>query len=267
MNTGGKMSQELRVALDAAETSGRRIMDFYRRNFSIQVKDDHTPVTEVDRAAERIIRDVITAAFPTHGFIGEEFGTTNPASDAQWVIDPIDGTRNFTRGVPLFGSLIALFREGIPVIGVSNAPAMGELLYAERGAGAFRKDGSRIAVSSTKSVRDAFLTFGEPDRFLDACGSVAFEHLVHEAAHTRVIGDAYAYHLVAEGRFDAVLEAGVHVWDIASAAVIVQEAGGRATDLHGNAVTVNTTSILASNGALHDQLLERLRRTSHGTHP
>lgn len=248
----------LLAALDAAEAAGEVIRRLYRRNLEVTVKADKSPVTEADVEAERAIRRVLEARFPDHGFFGEETGSHDLAADYVWLVDPIDGTKSFVREYPMFSTQIALLHEGRLQLGVSSAPAYGELCWAERGRGAWL-DGQRIAVSRIEALPSATLSSGNLKTLAAGAAWGRYGHLVAAVNRIRGYGDFLHYHLLAAGKIDAVIESDVNILDIAALAVIVEEAGGRFTDLTGGEVGFDTTTVLATNGHLHAPILEALR--------
>lgn len=251
-------SPELEAALAAAEAAARVIRELYQKNVAVRLKEDRSPVTEADVRAEQVIREVLTARFPGHAFYGEETGRSG-ASDSVWLVDPIDGTKAFVREYPMFSTQIALLRGGRFVLGVSNAPVYGELAWAERGAGAWL-NGRRLAVSAVDRIESAALSAGNLKTLaLSPARWARYGALVARLNRIRGYGDFLHYHLLAGGRIDAVVESDVNVLDVAALVTIVAEAGGRFTDLDGNEVGLDTTTVLASNGWLHAALLEALR--------
>ena len=252
------MSREMRIALLAAAQAGKLIMRYYGHNIDAETKADATKVTQADLEAEEIIITTIREHFPHHSFLAEESGCRGISSDCLWVIDPIDGTNSFVRGIPLFGTQIALFKAGVPVLGVSHLPALGELLCAEVGFGSYM-NGHVIHVSSTKDLHQADISLGSLNYFVTAGRIGVVSRLGNATRRMRAYGDAYAYHLLASGRCDAVLEARTHVWDIAALTVIVQEAGGVCMDMDGEPIGLNTSSTVCSAPVLHPQLMCCLR--------
>ena len=246
-------SPELTAALDAARAAAAVIRDLYRRNLEVITKADKSPVTEADVKAEQAIRDILSARFPDYGFYGEETG--QHAMDARniWLVDPIDGTKSFVRDCPFFSTQIALLRDGQLVLGVSSAPAYGELAWAERGAGAYL-DGQRIHVSSTATLEAAIVSSGNLKSLAASPAWSRFGALIGQVNRIRGYGDFVHYHLLARGALDAVIESDVNILDIAALTVIVEEAGGRFTDLKGGPVGLATTTVLATNGALHESV-------------
>jgi histidinol-phosphatase len=247
----------LEAALEAAAAAEAVIRRYYRQQLDVQIKADSSPVTEADVGAERAIREVLEGRFPDHGFYGEETGRDREDSPFLWLVDPIDGTKSFVRGYPFFSTQIALMHEGRIVAAVSNAPAFGERAWAEAGGGAWL-DGERIAVSDVDTIEAATLSTGNLGTLARGSGWGRFGALVARVNRIRGYGDFYHYHLLAAGRIDAVLESDVNILDIAALTLIVEEAGGRFTQLDGAPVTLETTTVLATNGALHESVLAAL---------
>jgi histidinol-phosphatase len=251
-------SAELTAALDAARAAAEVIRGFYQRNVRIEVKADKTPVTEADVKSEEAIRELLTRRFPAYGFYGEETGKTAMDAESVWLVDPIDGTKSFVRECPFFSTQIALMRGGKFVLGVSCAPAYNELAWAERGAGAFL-DGKPMRVSKVDSLAGAIVSSGNLKTLAASDAWARFGTLIGGVNRIRGYGDFVHYHLLARGALDLVIESDVNILDIAALTVIVEEAGGRFTDLCGEPVGLATTSVLASNGTLHQPLLNHLR--------
>ena len=192
-------SNLLQLALDAAMAAEPVIMKHYGPNVAHELKSDGSPVTAADRVAEEIIRETISERFPYHAFLGEEFGTTG-SSDHVWIIDPIDGTKNFMTGVPIFGTQIALMVNGKLVLGVSNCPAMHELCYGEIGKGAIL-NGQPIHVSDVGRMADSRISMSGQNYFKKIGREEEMIRLIHACSRTRCFGDCWAYHLIASGRF------------------------------------------------------------------
>lgn len=241
----------LEAALAAAAAAEAVINRFYRQALDVRLKSDESPVTEADVGAERAIREIIETRFPTHGFYGEETGRARADAEYLWLVDPIDGTKSFVRGYPFFSTQIALMHGGRVITGVSNAPAFGERAWAERGGGAWL-DGQRLEVSTVGRLEDATLSTGNLRTLARGAGWQGLGRLVSRVNRIRGYGDFYHYHLLAAGRIDAVVESDVNILDVAALTLIVEEAGGRFTDLQGRPVGLDTTSVLATNGPLHD---------------
>ena len=250
-------SPELQAALDAAQAAAEVIRRLYRQNLAITLKADRSPVTQADILAEEAIRGVLAARFPGHGFYGEETGQERMQAESVWLVDPLDGTKSFVRDCPFFSTQIALMRGGRFVLGVSCAPAYSELAWAERGSGAWL-DGKPIRVSDTAAIENCILSSGNLKTLARGPGWGAYGNLVSRVNRIRGYGDFVHYHLLARGALDAVIESDVNILDIAALTVIVEEAGGRCTDLAGGAVGIGTTTVLASNGRLHAPLLSAL---------
>ena len=243
---------DLTLALELADVADEITVRRFRAvDLVVETKPDLTPVTEADRAVERALRDRLAAVRPGDAVVGEEYGTTG-AGDRRWIVDPIDGTKNFVRGVPVWATLIALQEDGVTTTGVVSAPALGRRWWARRGEGAYA-DGRRIAVSKVAGLGDAFLSYSS----LRGWSGRDFDALVRNVWRTRAFGDFWSYVLVAEGAVDVAAEPEVSLWDLAALQVIVEEAGGRFTDLSGVA-TPEGGNALATNGLLHDAALALL---------
>ena len=251
-------SEFLKVALEAAKNAEEVITAYYTDDMKVELKEDETPVTLADRGAEKVIRETIKQAFPDHGFLGEEYGVEEGDSPYVWIIDPIDATKNYIRKIPIFGTQIALMKDEKLILGVSNAPLLNELLYAEAGNGAFL-NGEPIQVSAVAHPKDAMVCHGGLKWFVEKGTFPGVYNLINDVARTRGFGDFYMYHLLASARVDAVVEAAISVWDIAAATVIVREAGGKVTNIQGQAITKDTASLVATNGVLHDSVLDYFR--------
>lgn len=240
---------------DLADRADAVAMRWFRAaGLRVEDKADQSPVTEADRAIEAMARTVARERHPELGVLGEEEG---PAGDAglRLIVDPIDGTRNFVRGIPVFATLLAIEVAGEVVAGLVSAPALHARWHAARGAGAFR-DGRRLHVSTARSLQDALLFHGNlgPQEGRPPAG---FIRLVAQVARTRGFGDFYQHMLVAEGAGEIAIDPTMRPWDIAALQVIVEEAGGRATSLSGGR-SIHATSLVTSNGALHDAVLAAL---------
>ena len=252
-------SRELSAALEAARAAAEVIQASYRRNLAVTLKADRSPVTAADVEAERVIRAVLSAQFPDYGFYGEETGQHAMEAGNVWLVDPIDGTKSFVRDCPFFSTQIALRRAGRLVLGVSSAPAYGELAWAEEGGGAFL-DGKAIRVSAVGSLGDAILSTGNLKTLAAAPAAWSrYGALVGQVNRLRGYGDFLHYHLLARGSLEAVIESDVNILDIAALSVIVREAGGVFTDLEGQEIDLGTTTVLAGNAALHARFLAAMR--------
>jgi histidinol-phosphatase len=243
-------SKELEAARDAAEAAAGIIRTLYQKNLQVTTKADATPVTEADVRAEEAIREVLASRFPSYGFYGEETGQHAMDAENVWLVDPIDGTKSFVRECPFFSTQVALMREGRFVLGVSSAPAYGELAWAEEGGGAFLND-KPIRVSKVGDLAGSIISTGNLKTLARSDAWSRFGNLIGRVSRVRGYGDFVHYHLLARGSLDVVIESDVHILDIAALTVIVREAGGIFTDLRGGPVGLATTTVLATNGALH----------------
>jgi len=248
------LDNALAVARRAAEAAASVIARHYRTALSVETKADRTPVTAADREAEAVIKQVLRGTFPDHAFYGEEEGREGEG-DFLWLIDPIDGTRSFVRGYPMFSTQIALMHRAELVLGVSSAAQFGEVAWARRGAGAFL-NGERIQVAGATEFGPATaISIGNVKTLSRGTGWSALARLIQRCGRTRGYGDFYHYHLLARGSLDLVIESDVNILDVAALAVIVREAGGVFTDLAGRELTLDTTSVLAGTPALHAEAL------------
>jgi histidinol-phosphatase len=252
-----KLSPELETALQAAMLSGDISRNYFRGNFAVTMKADRTPVTQVDVECEDAIRKIILARFPEHGFYGEETGTIRGDAEYLWLVDPIDGTKGFVRQYPFFSTQIALMREGTIILGVSNGVMFDELAWAEKGKGAWL-NGNALHVSDVAEISRAALSAGNIKSLASGAAWPRYGNLVAAVDRVRGYGDFYHYHLLAAGKIEAVIESDVNILDIAALSIIVTEAGGVFTDLNRQPAGLETTSVLASNGNLHAELLQRL---------
>jgi histidinol-phosphatase len=254
-------SEELAFALSLADESRGIILRHFGTGLKVEWKGDNTPVTLADRAAEEAIRARIATSTPGYGIIGEEFGSEPGSTGREWVIDPIDGTKAFIHGVPLFGTLIALLENGEPVLGVIDLPALGERVYATRGGGCLRadKDGNVFPcrVSAVESLEEALLLDGSATTMERLGHGPAWADLRRKARLHRGWGDCYGHYLVARGAAEVMADPVVEIWDIAPMAVILPEAGGRFTGLLGTP-GIRNRSGLSTNGALHDVVTSAL---------
>ena len=245
------MSQNpfLEVALEAAKAGEAVIRHYYSNNVKVTMKQDYTPVTIADVETEQKIKEVITEKFPDHGFYGEETGQSNLDAEYVWLIDPIDGTKSFVREYPFFSTQIALMHHGEIIVGVSNGVMFNECAWASKGGGAYLND-QPIRVSDISDYRDASLSTGNiASLATDSNQWSGLGSLAQQVNRTRGYGDFYHYHLLASGKIEIVVESDVNILDIAALSVIVEEAGGVFTDLHGQPPGLETRSVLAANNA------------------
>lgn len=248
---------DLRLALELAEAADEITMKHFRlATLEVRTKQDMTPVSEADEAVERMIRDRLQRERPEDGIIGEEFGASG-SSARRWIIDPIDATKNYVRGIPVFATLIALEDAGRLVAGVVSAPALGRRWSASRGSGAFC-NGVAMRVSQVASLSDAHIAYDSVTDY-DKFGTTEnFLSLARKCARARGFGDFWIHMLVAEGAIEIAVEPQVAAWDMAAVQVIVEEAGGRFTDLRGHARHDGGSGV-STNGALHEAVLEHFR--------
>ena len=239
-------------------------MRAFGREQEIAKKPDGSFVTATDRAIEELVRAQIADRFPAHGAHGEEFGLENEAADVRWYIDPIDGTHNYMRGIPLFGFLLAVERDGELQAGVMSAPALGQRWYAARGMGAWTvSQGSptvptRLQVSGIDRVADAQILFRSVNDMHDSRVAAGYDRLIRQVWRERGFGDFWGYALVAAGAAEAMMEQKLGPWDLAAPWVIVEEAGGAVTDFEGRR-SMAAGEGLASNGVIHSTVLDQLR--------
>ncbi len=241
------------LAAQLVSRAGELTLGYFRADdLFVDTKADGSPVTAADKAAETFLRDELSRRFPDDSVVGEEFGTTTGGSGRTWLIDPIDGTKAFAKGVPLFTNLLALVDEHGPAIGAVNAPAAGELLVAGRGLGAHH-NGSRCHVSDVATLAEATATTSGYDYWPDH--HVA--ELKSSGARMVTWGDGYGYILVATGRAEAMIDPGLHPWDVAPMNVVIPEAGGTITDFAGTD-RPSEGDVVATNGLVHEEVLALL---------
>src|SRR2546422_3334339 len=226
--TPAELDRALAAALEAARAAGEIALKYYRTGFDVTMKADATPVTQADQGAEQAIREVLGRAFPAHGFLGEELGAVGD-QQCRWIIDPIDGTKNFVKHVPIWATLIALEEAGELTVGVIHNPVTGELLAARRGGGA-RLNGEPVRASTVSGLREATLLHAGLNLLKQAGCWDGFVRLVDATDRQRGFGDYLGYALVAEGKAEIYLEADLKPWDLAPCKVIIEEARGRFTD-------------------------------------
>ena len=258
----GRWQEELAFAVDAAELAGEAILRHYQGDLRTEAKQDGSPVTAADREGESVLRSLIEARWPADGLLGEEHGACRPESRRCWVIDPIDGTRTFVRGVPLFGVLLALVEDGSPVVGVAHFPALAESVSAARGSGCWW-NGRRARVSTIGRLEEALVltTSVELD---EAHGrGEGWHRLRARAGMARTWSDCYGYALVATGRAEVMADPIMAPWDVAALVPLIEEAGGVFTDWDGRS-GYPATSAVATNAALAAEARELLGATRRG---
>jgi histidinol phosphatase-like enzyme (inositol monophosphatase family) len=249
---------ELReFAAELAWQAGKLTLRYFQTDFTTEFKEDQSPVTIADRQAERLMREMIEARYPAHSILGEEEGETRPGASFRWIIDPIDGTKTFVRGVPFYAVLVGLERAGEAVVGAINIPATGELLHAASGQGC-TWNGRRARVSGVSALREALLTCTDAGSMAEHGRAGAYRRLAAATRLQRTWGDAYGYVLVATGRAEIMLDPIVSLWDCAALLPVVAEAGGTFTDW-GGTPTIHAAEALATNGLVLDEALGLIR--------
>jgi histidinol-phosphatase len=249
-------ASDLTFALALADLADEVTLRRFRTSLTVESKPDLTPVTEADRETERVLRARIERDRPGDAVVGEEYGAGPGTGTRRWVLDPVDGTKNYVRGVPVWATLIALQDGNTGVVGVVSAPALGRRWWAARGQGAYA-DGSPIHVSAVSDLGDAQFSYSSLAGWEKQRRLTGFLDLTRKCWRTRGFGDFWSHMLVAEGAAEIAAEPEVSLWDLAALQVVVEEAGGRFTDLDGNA-TPEGGSAVSSNGLLHDTALRLL---------
>ncbi|HKI28181.1 MAG TPA: inositol monophosphatase family protein [Actinomycetota bacterium] len=248
--------EELEFAHELADLAGEIGLGYFRGSFEVTIKPDRTPVTEADLSIESAIRDAVEHRYPGDSVLGEEGGLQGEGR-RRWIVDPIDGTKNFADGVQIWSNLIALAVDDEPVLGVVNLPALGERYDASRGGGA-RMNGAPIHVSRADQVQRSFVVFAGMGDWLSGPYAAGVQQLISDARRDRGFGDAWGHCLVARGSADVMIELELATWDFAALQVIVEEAGGRITQFDG-APLVHGGTVLTTNGSLHKEVVATLR--------
>ncbi len=249
-------SKELECALKIVRASEKVTLKYFRSRLRVDYKSDRSPVTIADKKCEKFLIGELSRKFPHHGFYGEEFGESAVGKEFRWIIDPIDGTRNFTRGIPFWGTLCGLEHEGEMVAGIMFLPALKSIYYASKHHGAF-KNGKRIRVSTIRTLEKAGIVFGGLSYFVGTHYERRFLDIVKSSYHDRGFGDCFGYTFVAEGSAEAMVDPIVKPWDVAAIKPIIEEAGGVFTDFEGNRTIYGSTG-LACNPYIHELILKRL---------
>jgi histidinol-phosphatase len=253
-------SEDLELAQDLADAADAITMARFRASdLVVETKPDLTPVSEADRAVEQAMRERLAAIRPEDSVVGEEFGGAEgptPTRGRRWIVDPIDGTKGYVRGMPVWATLLALEHDGEMIVGIASAPALGRRWWAARGSGAFTRETPgaeprRLRVSGVRELGDAQMCFGGFEEFRQTGRLEALLALAERCWRTRGYGDFWQYMLVAEGAAEIALDPAVSIWDVAAPMVIVQEAGGRFTDFSGRA-TAGGGSGITTNGLVHE---------------
>lgn len=252
------LAHALKAARDAAQAAAEVLRYYWRRGVEVELKSDDTPVTVADREAELAIREILQQALPEASIYGEEFGLDEGEHEWLWMVDPLDGTKSFVRRTPFFSTQIALMHRGELMLGVSSAPIYGETMWASVGGGSWF-EGERVHVADTTELAKASLSTGNIKTLTGDARWAAWGAMIRDSNRIRGYGDFCHYHLLARGSLDLVVESDVSILDVAALAVIVREAGGVFTDLHGEPLTLETRSVLAGTPAIHASALQRLR--------
>ena len=267
-----ELRSRLEFAVGAARAAGEHALSYFQAtDLVVDQKDDASPVTHADREAEQLLRVSLVASFPDDAVLGEEFGEQPGHTGYRWYLDPIDGTKSFVRGVPLWGPMIGLEFDGQPAAGVVVFPALGEIVWAGSGLGAWwannltpLQEGETLPdeirsarVSEVADIRDACMSTTSVKGFDEVETTRGYDRLRRAVSMDRGWGDSYGYLLVATGRIDIHVDAQMHIWDVAPMPTIIEEAGGRATDRAG-ARGIDLEDFVATNGRLHDRVLELL---------
>jgi len=241
--------------MQLADQADRIAMRHFRRDLRIDRKPDRTFVTQADTEIEKVLSDSIQHRYPGHGVLAEEFGDRTSNQETRWIIDPIDATHSYMRGVPVFATLLALERDGALELGIVSAPAMHERWHAVRGGGAWSGK-RRLGVSKVARLEDAQVFYASRTAFKAVGKERGFDAVVDRAWRDRGFGDFWGYMLVAEGAGEAMIEPELYSWDLAAPLIIVEEAGGRLTDFSGRRTYAGGNAV-ASNGPLHELILKR----------
>ncbi len=255
------MNADLQLAIALADAADAITMQHYRSaSLAVRTKSDKTPVSEAEESVELMIRERVAAERPGDGLVGEEYGTSG-ATARRWIIDPIDGTKNYVRGIPIFATLIGLEENGRIVAGVVSAPALQRRWWASAGEGAFCTSlgtTQPIRVSRVDKLEGAHLTYDSVLDFDQHGGAVRFLSLMRRCTRSRGFGDFWAHMLVAEGAVEIAIEPAVSIWDMAAVQIIVEEAGGRFSDIRGEG-RIDGGSAVSTNGLVHEAVLEYFR--------
>src|SRR5713101_4600365 len=242
--------------MELADVADRIAMRYFRHNPRVDRKPDRTFVTQADTSIEKTLRERIDARYPSHGVLAEEFGDRSANQEIRWIIDPIDATHSYLRGVPAFATLIALERAGVLELGLMSAPALHERWHAVRGAGAWAGK-RRLHVSTIERLEDAQVFYASRSAFTAVGNERGFDAVVSGTWRDRGFGDFWGYALVAEGAGEVMFEPELYSWDLAAPLIVIEEAGGRLTDFKGRR-TYEGGNALATNGLLHAAILEKL---------
>lgn len=245
------------VALDAATRAGKLALKYFKTQPKVEYKADDTPVTRADREAEQLIRKIISKKFPEHGIIGEEFGAVNPGAKYTWVIDPVDGTKEFVHGLPFWATLLAVLENGKPIIGILYSPAQKELFIAQKGRGT-TLNGKKLKVSKVRELNRAYISYESLSHFERKNLLPELLELCKATHSKRCYGTPFSFNLLLKGYLDVVASASGGIWDYAAPAILIEEAGGKSSDFTG-APKLDSGNFLATNGLLHEKVLKILK--------
>lgn len=252
-----ELSHLREFATELAYLAGRVTLRYFQTDVGVELKEDQSPVTIADRSAERLMRELIEQKYPHHSILGEEEGETRPGASFRWILDPIDGTKSFVAGVPMYTVLVGLERDGVPVVGAVAIPPSNELISAATGQGCLW-NGRRARASSTRELSQAVISTTDVQHMYENNKGPAFDRLRNRARMVRGWGDAYGHMLVATGRIDVMLDALMSPWDCGALVPILQESGASFTDWNG-VTTIYGGNAVSTNGFLYEQVMQTIR--------
>jgi histidinol phosphatase-like enzyme (inositol monophosphatase family) len=252
-----ELSHLREFATELAYLAGRVTLRYFQTDVGVELKEDQSPVTIADRSAERLMRELIEQKYPHHSILGEEEGETRPGASFRWILDPIDGTKSFVAGVPMYTVLVGLERDGVPVVGAVAIPPSNELISAATGQGCLW-NGRRARASSTRELSQAVISTTDVQHMYENNKGPAFDRLRNRARMVRGWGDAYGHMLVATGRIDVMLDALMSPWDCGALVPILQESGATFTDWNG-VTTIYGGNAVSTNGFLYEQVMQTIR--------
>lgn len=248
----------LKTAIEAAKLAGNHANKYFKNIPKVTYKADNSPVTKADLEAEKIIRKIITKKFPDHGIIGEELESVNPKAQYQWVIDPIDGTKDFVRGIPTWATLLAVLKDNKPIIGIAYFPYKDEIFVAEKNKGTFFND-KRIKVSSVDRIENAYCSHTSMRHFKTKGKLKGLVELSQVVQTQRAYGWSYATSLLIQGKLDIVIAPTGNIWDFAAPSILTEEAGGIFSDFNGK-ISLTSDNAVITNGLLHSKVLNILNK-------
>jgi myo-inositol-1(or 4)-monophosphatase len=258
LNLGVNLDPHRAFMIELAGLSGDFIRPFFGRpDLKVELKSDRSPVTEADTGAEELMRGLIRKRFPGHGIVGEEHGAEHADAEFVWVLDPIDGTKSFTAAVPLFGTLIALLHQGLPVLGCINQPILGQLLVGDNRTASL--NGRAVRTRAVRTIEEATLLTSDPV-VIGRPDCRGYQSLMGRARLARTWGDCYGHLLVATGRADVIFDPVMNLWDIAALVPVIRGAGGVISDARGGPAYPATSTVSSSNAELHAQVIEAINR-------